>query len=265
MAYLLLDENISILFIPMDILSEQDLSIFFQNNQIFTSEFVKYISMCQSQKRRKELLLRSLLFLYIMQTNNVNIQYYNSIKRKEEILINKYSPSPSQTVYLSISHTDKWMVFALYSVSPIGIDIENSKRKTEKIKQFLNEKMLLDCLDEHPSVLLSLWTVYESLYKLQSPLENQKKVLNRVLSTIKKSHPQKLNGFNLWNIPVYNYTTLIWEDEIAAVIGCFIIKGKMPKKIKFYSIEKLENEIEKPCKIELTRLLTCDMKLEINF
>lgn len=265
MPHFLLDENISVLFIPMNLLPEQDLSIFFQNNPVFTSEFFEYISRCQSQKRRKELLLSRFLFLYIMQTNNVNIQYYNSIKRKEEILINNYFPSPTQTVYLSISHTDKWMMLALYSASPIGIDIENSKRKTEKIKRFLNEKMLLNYPDINPSVLLFLWAIYESLCKLQSPLENQKKVLNRVLSTIKKSHPQKLNGFNLWNIPVYDYITLIWEDEIAAVTGCLIVKDKMPKKIKFYSIGKLEYETKKPCKMGLTRLLTCDTKLEINF
>jgi len=90
MPHFLLDENISVLFIPMDLLPEQDLSIFFQNNPVFTSEFFEYISRCQSQKRRKESLLSRLLFQYIMQTNNVNIQYYNSIKRKFDYIFFVY-------------------------------------------------------------------------------------------------------------------------------------------------------------------------------
>ncbi|MGC8737860.1 MAG: hypothetical protein ACP5UA_04335 [Candidatus Hydrogenedens sp.] len=264
MPHFLLDENISLLLIPMDLFSEQDLSVLVQKNKIVTSEFTNHISNCQSQKRRKELLLSRLLFLYIMQTNPVNIRYYNSIKREEEILHNNFFSTPPQTIFLSIAHTDKWMILALYSKSPVGIDIENSRRKTEKIKQYLNEKNYLNGLDESPGISLILWTVYESLYKLKSPVEKRKKILNKVLSIIKENLPQKLNDFNFWTIPAYEYIIFIWKDETTPITGCLIVKDTISGKIKFYSIGKLEEEIKKPCKIELTRLLTCNAKLEIS-
>ncbi len=264
MSCFLLDKNISILFVSMDLFSEQELFVLLRDNPIFTHDFIEYIFRCKSAKRRVELLLSRLLFAYIMQTHNVNIQFFNSINKKEELFINNNFSSPERAVYLSISHTHSWIAIASNSISRSVIDIESPQREIGKIKLFFTQKVGLHSPVEEMFVL-SLWTVYEALHKLSVSKEFKKRVLETTVLELKKSIKEVSNSPLYLCIPVDNYKILIWRDKVIPELGCVIASKIKHQKVKFYIVEKTEYKKEKPCKKDLTRLFTFNKKVEINF
>ncbi len=263
MSCFFLDKDISILLVSMDLFSEQELFVLLRDNPIFTNDFIEYTFMCQSPQRRRELLLSRLLFLYIMQSNNVNILFFNSIKKKKDLLINSYYLS-NKKVYLSVSHTHSWMVITANLTSYIVIDIESPQRNVDKIKLFFTKKIKLDDISENVSIL-SLWTVYEALCKLNVSKEFRKKILDTVVLELKKSREEINKSSFYLCIPVDNYKIFIWKDKLIPGPGCLITSKTQHKKIRLYTIGRAEHKIGKPCKEDLTRLLTCDEKIEINF
>lgn len=264
MSCFLLDKNISILLVSMDLFPEQELFVLLRDNPIFTRDFIEYIFRCKSSKRRVELLLSRLLFAYILQTHNVNIQFFNSINKKEDLLINNNFSSPERVVYLSISHTHSWIAIAANLISRSVIDIESPQREIGKIKLFFTKKFGFHSPVEEMFVL-SLWTVYEALLKLSVSQEFKKRVLETTVLGLKKSIKEVSNSPLYLCIPVDNYKILIWRDKVIPELGCIITSKTNHQKIKFYIVEKTDCKKEKPCKRELTRLLTFKKKLEINF
>lgn len=265
MSCVSLDKNISILLVPTDLFSEQELFYFLEDDPVFTSDFVEYVYRCKSSKRRKELLFSRVLFSYIMQTHNVNIRFYNSIKKKEELLTNNYFSCSTQTLYLSISHTFSWMAIALNLISYIGIDIEYHQRETKKVRQFFTEKMGIDNINEDISILLSLWTVYESLYKISVPEDHKKKILQSAIAKIEESQEQKQSNLFSGCIQIDSYKIFFWGDGAIPGPGSIIATRPEPQKVIFYRAKISEYKIKKPCKIDLTRLLTWNKELEISF
>jgi len=238
--------------------------MFTQDDEIFTSDLTDYVSKCKSKKRQKEILLSRLLSLYILQTNNVNIDFFNSVKKRRDILLNNFFSPPAKTIYLSISHSHTYLTIALSSTSQIGIDIEYPYRGIEKIKQYFVNKKNVIFEDNNSNILLSLWTVYEALSKLNISEENQQKIIEKMFIEVNKRRYQKLRGLLFQYFSTGGYEVFVWKDSIVPGPGCLISRGENISKINFYIIEKSQYIIEKPCKINLARLLTCYKKAEIT-
>ena len=76
--------------------------------------------------------------------------------------------------FISISHTNDYVVISLHRQSECGIDIENVSPKVDRIKnKFLNQNELLNVNVEEDSLnyLTAMWCAKESLFKMYGKKE----------------------------------------------------------------------------------------------
>ncbi len=263
MSLILYDGDISVINAPINLFSEEVFLPILEGSGIFYSDFFEFFHKCKSVKRRKELLVSRLLFLYLMKTNPINIKFYDSIRKEQDILINCFSPS-EKTVFTSISHTNKRLSVALNYNSQVSIDIESQKRRVDKIKIFFENKKNLNIRNANPSISLFLWTVYESLYKINALESIQEQVISRFLSQIEDNNPQYIDNINCYFLCIEEYKIFAWRDDITQVYGSLIFTSNETKKIRFFTITSEKYTIEKPCKLNPTGLLNFQQIVDVD-
>jgi len=263
MSFNLTHEDTALLFIPINIFTEEELIPLLTDCNFFSHDFFDYVAECRSKKRRMELLLGRFLILQIMQFLNVNVYFYDSIKKKEVLWLINSTHAAEGTIFLSISHTNSWMVLALSFLSKVCVDIETQKEKAQKANMMLKRRLSLNFT---PDDLLSskfLWTLYEALYKLNVSTEKQKEIIDCVINKVNNIPSQTNEGITYYHISLSGYKIFLWEDSNLPGPGCLVIAEKPSKRIKIYTANRKEQVLKKPCKISLTGLFKFEPKWEI--
>jgi len=198
-----------------------------------------------------------------MQFLNVNVDFYDSIKKKEVLWLKKSTHSAVNTISLSISHTTTWMVLALSFISKVCVDFETQNEKAQKVNIMLKKKLSLNFTIDNSLCSQFLWTLYEALYKLGISLDRQKKIIDEVLKKINSLSSKTVEGIIYHYIPLKDYKFFLWVDSDIPGPGCLVMAGKSSKRIKIYTIDRKKQALKKPCKISLTGLFKFKPKLEI--
>lgn len=263
MSLNLTHEDTVILFVPVNIFTEEELILLLTDCNFFSHDFFGYVNKCRSKKRRQELLLGRFLIFQIMQFLNVNVNFYDSIKKEEVLWLKKTSHPSKDAISLSISHTNAWITLALSFLSKVCVDIEMQKEKAQKANIMLKRKLSLN--DNPDNLLLSqfLWSLYEALYKLGISIDRQKEIIYEVLNKTNNISFKTSEGVIYYYIPLKDYNFFLWEDSNIPGPGCLVMTKKPSRKIKIYTIDRREQTLKKPCNFNLTELFKFKPKLEI--
>ncbi len=263
MSLIFSENDIQVIYAPLDIFSERISLFILEKSNIFPSELIEYLHKCRSSERRRELIVSRLLFLYLMKKRAVNIRYYDSIKEEDETLMNCFYISSDRTAFASISHSKKNLAVALNLNSTISIDIEPLGRQVGKIDLFFTNKRKIDCKNINSSKKLLLWTIYEALYKIDAPERIYTLAMNQLLLEVELNKQRNEDKIIYYFFIVGNYRIFVWRDLSFQICGSLIFTREDKKKIKFYMAMPRNSQEEKPCNIRLTRLLNINKISEI--